>query len=170
MLFWVSEYDWLWFHKCAGWHFQREGKRKNNLGLALSSKKSICIYAWGDRCVPQDLWYCKPKSRHPCHSIPSTLQLSPQPVLSCLSSTVALLMLGLLLVKAKWNQTHLLMLTFKIYSTQILSKRITEGFCSSVPTPVFLPGESHGRRSLVGYSPQVAKSRTRLSDFTFTFN
>ena len=25
---------------------------------------------------------------------------------------------------------------------------------SSNPTPVFLPGESHGRRSLVGYSPR----------------
>ena len=37
------------------------------------------------------------------------------------------------------------------------------------PTPVFLPGESHGWRSLVGYSAQVAKSRTRLSDFTSTF-
>ena len=36
------------------------------------------------------------------------------------------------------------------------------------PTPVFLPGESHGQRSLVGYSPQIAKSRTRLRDFTFT--
>ena len=36
------------------------------------------------------------------------------------------------------------------------------------PTPVFLPGESHERKSLVGYSPWVAKSRTRLSDFTFT--
>ena len=34
------------------------------------------------------------------------------------------------------------------------------------PTPVFLPGESHGWRSLVGYSPRVAKSQTRLSDFT----
>ena len=34
------------------------------------------------------------------------------------------------------------------------------------PTPVFLPEESHGRRSLVGYSPRVAKSWTRLSDFT----
>ena len=34
------------------------------------------------------------------------------------------------------------------------------------PTPVFLPGESHGRRSLMGYSPRVTKSRTRLSDFT----
>ena len=37
------------------------------------------------------------------------------------------------------------------------------------PTPVFLPGESHGRRSLVVYSPPVAKSRTQLIDFTFTF-
>ena len=25
------------------------------------------------------------------------------------------------------------------------------------PTPVFLPGESHGQRSLVGYSPQDHK-------------
>ena len=38
------------------------------------------------------------------------------------------------------------------------------------PTPVLLPGKSHGRRSLVGCSPWVAKSRTRLSDFTFTFH
>ena len=36
------------------------------------------------------------------------------------------------------------------------------------PTLVFLPGESHRRRSLVGYTVHgVAKSRTRLSDFTF---
>ena len=38
------------------------------------------------------------------------------------------------------------------------------------PAPVFLPGESHGRRSLVGRSPRGRKSRTRLSDFTFTFH
>ena len=36
------------------------------------------------------------------------------------------------------------------------------------PTPVFLPGESHGWRSLVGKVHRVAESRTRLSDFTFT--
>ena len=30
------------------------------------------------------------------------------------------------------------------------------------PTPVFLPGESHGRRSLIGCSPWVAQNRTRL--------
>ena len=29
-----------------------------------------------------------------------------------------------------------------------------------LPTPVFLPGASHGQRSLVGYSPWVAKSQT----------
>ena len=38
------------------------------------------------------------------------------------------------------------------------------------PTPVFLPGESHGQRSLVGYSPfWVAKSQIqlkRLSTYT----
>ena len=38
------------------------------------------------------------------------------------------------------------------------------------PTPVLLPGKSHGWRSLVGCSHRVAKSRTRLSDFTFTFH
>ena len=27
------------------------------------------------------------------------------------------------------------------------------------PTPVFLPGESHGQRSLVGYSPQGLRVR-----------
>ena len=36
---------------------------------------------------------------------------------------------------------------------------------------ILLPGKSHGRRNLVGCSPtRVAKSRTRLSDFTFTLH
>ena len=35
------------------------------------------------------------------------------------------------------------------------------------PTPVLLPGKSHGWKSLIGCSPWVAKSRTQLSDFTF---
>ena len=39
------------------------------------------------------------------------------------------------------------------------------------PTPVLLPGESHGWRSLVGCSPWGrATSRTQMSDFTFTFH
>ena len=39
------------------------------------------------------------------------------------------------------------------------------------PTPVLSPGKSHGPRSLVGYSCEgVVKSRTRLSEFTFTFH
>ena len=31
-------------------------------------------------------------------------------------------------------------------------------------TPVFLPGESHEQKSLVGYSLRGCESRTRLSD------
>ena len=39
------------------------------------------------------------------------------------------------------------------------------------PTPVFLPGKSHGQRGLVGDSPWGhTKSQTRLSDFTFQVN
>ena len=36
-----------------------------------------------------------------------------------------------------------------------------------LPTPVFLPGEFHGQRSLAGYSPWAIKSQTSLSDFHF---
>ena len=38
------------------------------------------------------------------------------------------------------------------------------------PTPVLLPGKSHGWRSLVGCSHGVARSRTQLSNFTLTFH
>ena len=40
------------------------------------------------------------------------------------------------------------------------------------PTPVFLPGESHGRRSLVGYSPRDRKESdtTERLHFHFRFN
>ena len=37
------------------------------------------------------------------------------------------------------------------------------------PTPVFLPGKSHGQRSLAGYSPWGHKSWTRLSITNFHF-
>ena len=38
------------------------------------------------------------------------------------------------------------------------------------PTPVLLPGKSHGRRAWWAVVHGVPKSRTRLSDFTFTFH
>ena len=38
------------------------------------------------------------------------------------------------------------------------------------PTPVLSPGKPHGRRSLWAAVHGVPKSRTRLSDFTFTFH
>ena len=37
------------------------------------------------------------------------------------------------------------------------------------PSPVLLPGESHGGRSLVGYSPWGRKELDMTSDLTFTF-
>ena len=37
------------------------------------------------------------------------------------------------------------------------------------PTPVLLPGKSHGWRSLVGCSPWSHDDQTQLSNFTFTF-
>ena len=39
------------------------------------------------------------------------------------------------------------------------------------PTPVLLPGKSHGWRSLEGHTVHgVAEGRTQLSNFTFTFH
>ena len=37
------------------------------------------------------------------------------------------------------------------------------------PTPVFLPGESHGRRSLVGYSPRGRKESDTTEQLHFHF-
>ena len=37
------------------------------------------------------------------------------------------------------------------------------------PTPVFLPGESHGRRNLVGYSPRGRKESDTTERFHFHF-
>ena len=38
------------------------------------------------------------------------------------------------------------------------------------PTPVLLPGKSHGRRSLEAAVHGVSEGRTQLSNFTFTFH
>ena len=38
------------------------------------------------------------------------------------------------------------------------------------PTPVLLPEEFHGQRSLVDYSPWLTKSQSQLSDQHFTGN
>ena len=42
------------------------------------------------------------------------------------------------------------------------------GFPWRQPTPVFLPGEVHGQRSLVGSSPRGRKSQTQLSNWAHT--
>ena len=38
------------------------------------------------------------------------------------------------------------------------------------PAPALLPGKSHGQRAWWAIVHGVAKSRTRLTDFTFTFH
>ena len=38
------------------------------------------------------------------------------------------------------------------------------------PTPVLLPGKSHGQRSLMGCSPWGRQSQTRLNDFSFIYH
>ena len=40
--------------------------------------------------------------------------------------------------------------------------------CVWQPTPVFLPGESHGQRSLVGYSPWGCKESGMTERLTHT--
>ena len=55
-------------------------------------------------------------------------------------------------------------------TTQLHSSHVLARKRQWHPTPVLLPGKSHGRRSLVGCSHGVAKSRTGLSYFTFTFH
>ena len=63
----------------------------------------------------------------------------------------------------KMNSRSILALLFVCYSMLKTRRR--------QPTPVLLPRESHGWRSLVGYTVHgVTKSRTWLSDFTFTFH
>ena len=37
------------------------------------------------------------------------------------------------------------------------------------PTPVFLPGKSHRRKSVVGYSPWGHKESDTIEQFHFTF-
>ena len=41
------------------------------------------------------------------------------------------------------------------------------GICQWQPTPVFLPGKSHGRRSLVGYSLWGRKESDRTEQLHF---
>ena len=51
-----------------------------------------------------------------------------------------------------------------MFSSKVLRRR------QWYPTPVLLPGKSHGQRSLVGCSPRGHECQTQLSDFVFTFH
>ena len=63
----------------------------------------------------------------------------------------------------------LVYLLYPIYSS-ICASLIFDRRRQWHPTPVLLPGKSHGWRSLVGCSPWGRWGWDRLSDFTFTFH
>ena len=56
------------------------------------------------------------------------------------------------------------------YLNQTLNEHLGTCWWFWHPTPVLLPGKSHGRRSLGATVHGVSKSQTRLSSFTFTFH
>ena len=104
----------------------------------------------------------KPNSSH-CH-----LPLSPTP--GNYHSALCLHDLLILDILYKWNQPICGLLSlasftqhsvlevhphYSVMSTAFLFKKVLLLFWRRAwqPTPVFLPGKSHGRRSLAGYSP-----------------
>jgi len=56
-----------------------------------------------------------------------------------------------------------------MWETCVLSVDWEDPLEKGIPTAVFLPGEFHGQKSLVGYNPWVAKSQTRVSNYTLHF-
>ena len=57
-----------------------------------------------------------------------------------------------------------------LYVDDVLELTLEVGSKDIWELALFLPGKSHGQRSLVGCSPWVAEGQTRLRDFTFTFH
>ena len=57
-----------------------------------------------------------------------------------------------------------------LYVDDVLELTLEVGSKDIWELALFLPGKSHGQRSLVGCSPWVAEGWTRLSDFTFPFH
>ena len=64
---------------------------------------------------------------------------------------------------------HLYLVTYKCLQNHGTEPAYLDPSNEWHPTPVLLPGKSDGRRSLVAAVHGVARSRTRLSNFTFTF-
>ena len=98
------------------------------------------------------------------HFRPSWNLHTPTPV------TSRVLKVGLSLSNKKYILFYIIFHYYSIYSTWLKYMCMLIQRRQWHPTPVLLPGKSHGPRSLVGCSPWGCKSRTRLSDFTFTFH
>ena len=117
----------------------------------------------------------------PGHVLPESLSLlegSPQTLDSLFAA------LSFLLGPSRVSSTHLrgkknLPLSDKTSLVAQMVKRLpamreTRGECPGgedllEPTPVFLPGESHGRTNLVGYSPQGRKESDMTEQPHFLF-
>ena len=70
----------------------------------------------------------------------------------------------ILIPKYVWNPSPPAIISYLDYCNSLVRRRQWQ------PTPVLLPGKSHGCRTLVGCSPWGLKESTWLSDFTFTFH
>ena len=61
--------------------------------------------------------------------------------------------------------------SYNLFSINIFSNIISqEGRRKWQPTPVFMPGKSHGQRSLVGYSPWGRKESDTIERLHFHFH
>ena len=105
-------------------------------------------------CSPRDSW-----------------ESSPTPQFKSINSSVLSF-----LYSRTWLLENIIALTRRTFVGKVMSlpfnilSRLIMGEGNGSPTPVLLPGKSHGWRGLVGCIQGVTKSRTQLSDFTFTFH
>ena len=122
---------------------------------------TLCLTFWGNsQTVSQSrctiLYFHQQCTRVPTSSLPfdsyKTEVILPYNILTLMEFRAS--------VAAQWYRTHLQCrkLWFNPWVRKIPQRRKWQ------PTPVFLPREPHGRKSLAGYSPWVAKSQTWLSD------
>ena len=104
------------------------------------SRRRSKLYHWWDPIVNRVVWRLG-RSEYLLNSVPWNI------------NTVRYFLKKKPGAKKIWEELHIMLITWR---------RKWQA------TPVFLPGESHGQRSLAGYSPWGRKSQTWLRDITTT--
>ena len=105
-----------------------------------------CVYNPEDKPPKTWRWFLWDKGK-PGHCFPVTDNF----IICCVQTRVSQV--------AQWQRTHLPMQEIRdMGSIPGLGRTLWRKTWQ--PTPVFLPGESHGQRSLVGYSPKGRKEST----------